>query len=214
MKKYLFIFLILTACTTNAQTYFYKRTSIINGNNVKKVNDDAHYITFNKSVCYDSDKNGISTNSLKLRFIKSSNNILCYYGECYWGTDSYYYVSTSKDRINLKNDNTIYVYERTTPQQNTAKLRNEHTQNNMQIQAPQNNIFNNTQSTNPSLNKKRKVCPACNGKGKGMDQITYTPNYTGQSNDIYCNICKRIMPDHTHHQPICRTCYGKGYIEY
>lgn len=200
----------LTTCTIDAQTFFYKRSQIINRGNVKKVNDDAHYITFTQSVCYDSDKNGISINSSNLKFIKKQNDILCYYGNSFWGADCYCYVSISKDRINFKKNNIIYVYEKINPKQNTAKLRKEHAQNNIYIKSP---LQNSTES-NSSYRKKRKKCPACNGEGKGIDQIIYTPNYTGKSNDIYCNICRRVMSNHTHHQSVCRTCHGKGYIEY
>ncbi|MCM1292929.1 MAG: hypothetical protein NC111_03530 [Bacteroides sp.] len=57
-----------------------------------------------------------------------------------------------------------------------------------------------------------RTCPGCNGTGKGPDQITYATDYTGNSS-VYCNTCGRTMARHSHHQPMCRTCYGKGYIE-
>ncbi len=58
-----------------------------------------------------------------------------------------------------------------------------------------------------------RTCPGCNGSGKGPDQITYSPNYTGGDNSRYCSTCGRTMSAHTHHRPMCRTCYGKGRIE-
>lgn len=58
----------------------------------------------------------------------------------------------------------------------------------------------------------RRTCPGCNGTGKGPDQITYSPDYTG-NNNVYCSACGRTMSRHSHHQPMCRTCYGKGYLE-
>lgn len=57
-----------------------------------------------------------------------------------------------------------------------------------------------------------EICHACNGTGKGMDQITYSTNYTGTSNDRYCSKCGTTGPAHSHHQPICTGCYGKGRI--
>ncbi|MBQ7823498.1 MAG: zinc finger-like domain-containing protein [Bacteroidaceae bacterium] len=75
-------------------------------------------------------------------------------------------------------------------------------------------------NTNPSINdnngsKKntRRTCPGCNGTGKGMDQITYSPNYTGEDNSRWCSICGKNAPAHSHRQPMCRVCYGKGYVE-
>lgn len=76
-------------------------------------------------------------------------------------------------------------------------------------------VNNNSNSSNSSYGgetSKRRTCPGCNGTGKGPDQITYAPDYTGNSN-VYCNTCGRTMPRHTHHQPTCRTCYGKCYVE-
>lgn len=211
MKFCFFLVMFLSVYTINAQTYFYKRIKIINKTHIENVNDDAHYITFTKDRCYDSDENGISNNSLGLEFIKSNNNILCYYGYCFWGSDCYYYVSASKDRININNNGIIYVYEKIDSQSNTAKLRQENVQTDIYVQSPQQVFIDNTE-TFKSIYK--KTCPACNGSGKSIDQIIYTPNYTGRSNDIYCKICNKVMPDHTHHQPMCRACYGKGYIEY
>lgn len=57
----------------------------------------------------------------------------------------------------------------------------------------------------------RRTCPGCNGSGKGADQITYSPNYT--DNSRYCSTCGKTTFAHTHHRPMCRTCYGKGYVE-
>lgn len=74
-----------------------------------------------------------------------------------------------------------------------------------------NNYNNNGSSTGRSST--RRTCPGCNGTGKGADQITYSPNYTGRDNSIYCSTCGRTMSAHSHHRPICRTCYGKGYVE-
>ena len=59
----------------------------------------------------------------------------------------------------------------------------------------------------------RRTCPGCNGTGKGADQITYAPEFTGNSPSVYCSICGRTTSRHSHHQPTCRTCYGRGYVE-
>lgn len=65
-------------------------------------------------------------------------------------------------------------------------------------------------TTTPNIS--RKTCPACGGTGKGMEEIIWAPQYT--SSEEYCRICNSIRPIHTHHQPMCRACYGKGYIEF
>lgn len=67
-------------------------------------------------------------------------------------------------------------------------------------------------SSGSSNHSSRRTCPGCNGTGKGPDQITYATDYTGNSS-VYCSTCGRTTARHTHHQPMCRTCYGKGYVE-
>lgn len=68
-------------------------------------------------------------------------------------------------------------------------------------------------SFSSSTSTGRKKCTACNGTGKSADRITYSTNYTGHDNSRYCSTCGRVMDAHTHHQPMCRTCNGKGYLE-
>ncbi|WP_300702185.1 hypothetical protein [Bacteroides sp.] len=203
----------LTSGPSIAQTYFYKRIKIIEKGRITNVNDDAHYVTFSSTGCYDSDENGISSTSSGLKYIKSNKNILCYYGDCIYGSCCYYYVSSSKDRINLENDGVVYVYTKTSPHETTAKLRQAVGQNHKSIIVTK-PILNGAGEKTSTSRKQRKTCPYCNGSGKGSDQITYTPNYTGNDNSQYCKICGKVMNAHTHRQPMCRTCFGKGYIEY
>lgn len=59
----------------------------------------------------------------------------------------------------------------------------------------------------------RRTCLGCGGTGKGPDEITYAPNYTGKDNSRYCSQCGRVSPAHSHRQPMCRVCYGRGYVE-
>ncbi len=57
-----------------------------------------------------------------------------------------------------------------------------------------------------------RTCPSCGGTGKGPDEITWAPNYTGTDNSVYCPQCGRTTAAHTHRRPMCRTCYGKGRL--
>lgn len=68
-------------------------------------------------------------------------------------------------------------------------------------------------SSGSGSNSSRRTCPGCNGTGKGADQITYAPDYTGNSTSVYCSVCGRTTSRHSHHQSTCRVCYGKGYVE-
>ena len=213
IKGYSLLIFLLSIFDVNAQTYFYKRIKIVDRGKTTMVNDDAHYITFTTNRCYDSDKDGISQTSLSLKYIKKENGILCYYGNCIYGSDSYYYVSESKDRINVKNDNKIYVYARVSPHSNTAKLREDTRNHAGYIQPIEQYPIYPAKTSQHKYRKKRRVCPGCNGTGRGMEQIIYAPQYTSD-NQVYCEICKAIRPQHSHYQPVCKTCYGKGYVEY
>ena len=64
-----------------------------------------------------------------------------------------------------------------------------------------------------SSSSNKRTCPGCNGTGKGADEITYAPNYTGGDNSEYCSICGKVTSAHSHRQPMCRVCYGKGYVD-
>ncbi len=98
----------------------------------------------------------------------------------------------------------------------SEKLYQQINSNTLQVSGGNNNTIINTNSNindNGGNRNTRRVCPGCNGTGKGMDQITYSPNYTGEDNSEWCSICGKVAPAHTHRQPMCRVCYGKGYVE-
>lgn len=58
-----------------------------------------------------------------------------------------------------------------------------------------------------------RTCPSCHGTGKGTDNVTYAPNYTGNQTSVYCSICGRTTSPHTHHTPNCPVCYGRGTVD-
>lgn len=64
-----------------------------------------------------------------------------------------------------------------------------------------------------SSSSTEKTCPYCNGKGTGPDQITYSPNYSGKNEYVYCSTCGKTMSPHTHHAPLCRVCNGRRVIK-
>ena len=86
-------------------------------------NDDAHYITFTEKGCYESDKDGFTSNSGFVKFTKNENNLHCYYGNCSFGT-AHYYFSNDYSRLNISLDNnTTYVYQRELSGNTTASRR-------------------------------------------------------------------------------------------
>lgn len=74
---------------------------------------------------------------------------------------------------------------------------------------PSNGNFNSGSSSNRSSGR---TCPSCNGTGKGTDQITYAPDYTGNQVSVYCSTCGRTSSRHTHHTPNCPVCHGTGRV--
>ncbi len=73
-------------------------------------------------------------------------------------------------------------------------------------------ITNNIWGGSSSSSSSKRPCPACSD-GRGTDQITYAPNYTGGDNSRYCSICGKTGPAHSHHRPLCRVCGGDGYVD-
>jgi hypothetical protein len=70
-----------------------------------------------------------------------------------------------------------------------------------------------TINTQSNSSNNRRLCPGCNGSGKGSEQIIYSPNYTGLDNSVYCSTCGRMMSAHSHYQPACGVCHGRGFVE-
>lgn len=67
--------------------------------------------------------------------------------------------------------------------------------------------------TSTSLNNTRRVCPGCNGTGKGKRETIYGTDYTGGQVTYICPECNLTTP-HTHRTPTCSICHGKGYVEH
>lgn len=74
-------------------------------------------------------------------------------------------------------------------------------------------ISNSNGNSNSSSSSSGRTCPYCNGTGYGPDQITYSPNYSGKNETVYCTKCRKTMSPHTHHAPLCRVCNGRRVIK-
>lgn len=84
----------------------------------------------------------------------------------------------------------------------------------MNVSADPGNVTNSGVNSNPSSSSSPgRTCPYCNGTGSGPDQITYSPNYSGKNETVYCSKCRKYMSPHTHHVPICRVCNGRKVIK-
>lgn len=81
--------------------------------------------------------------------------------------------------------------------------------------ASSNNGSSGSTTSGSSYSKRqRRDCPFCQGD-KGYDQINYGTNYTGSRTYKYCDKCRKSVPsEHYHVWITCKTCLGKGYLEY
>ncbi|MDE5608305.1 MAG: hypothetical protein K2I64_05175 [Muribaculaceae bacterium] len=212
----LFTLTLLSVVTVSAQTSFYKRSKIVKQGNVKTCSDDGHYITFGDNCAYDSDRNGYQLFGSNMKYSKTENNIKVYYGTDYHGSCNWF-VALDNSRINVKiPDGTIYVYERCTPGANIAMRAAPATPPGGNyppavVPSTPSQSHDTPGGTSPSSShKQRRTCPYCKGTGIGMDKITYAPGY----DEVYCEKCGKRGFKHYHQNTVCRTCYGRGYIEY
>ncbi len=208
--------LFAVICISNtafSQTYFYKRIKIVKNGQSYDTHDDGHYMTIGENCIYDSDADGFCIGNSNMKYVKTENGIRTYYGNSYYGL-CYCFASSDYQRLNLRDGESIYVYVKCTPSSGVDLRPTSTSAGNVPviIQIPNGSI---TTPDNSSSNRNnRRQCPSCNGTGKGMDQIIYRPDYTGKQNDEYCSKCGKWGSPHSHHTPMCRTCYGKGYIEF
>ncbi|MCM1332158.1 MAG: hypothetical protein NC248_06070 [Bacteroides sp.] len=197
-----------------AETYYYKRVKIVSQNGkIRNVNDDSHYMTFTPTVCYDSDAHGNGTANYSMSYIKTENNIILYHGASFYGADTYCYVSSDKNRINLKHDGITYVYAKTTETGNIATKRESRSS-----YSPGTPIIQGNDGTSSSQipeqttrRKAKRKCPGCNGEGYLPEVIEYTATYTVENE--WCSKCGKYMLPHVHKRPLCRVCFGKKMIE-
>lgn len=195
------LLLICVPCLMNAQgTMLYKRVMVVR-EGVKTVkNDDAHYITFTKKGCYDSDKRGIATSGNFINFTKDEKNLHCFYGRSYWGY-AYYYFSNNYSRLNITTQKGItHVYQREMNGKTTAKWRIEkEKEGGSDFTIPnQSSSYNvptmgieNSRNSSTSSSSKCKYC----GGGGGCNSC----KGTGHKFNVYSG-----------HEDSCPSCHGSG----
>ncbi len=219
MKDLKFILVTIIIClfvfASNAERniVLYKRTAIVGQSGKRTVNDDAHYITFNRNGCYPSDKNGNAICDEFFRYVKDSNGMHCYAGESNNGFSECYF-SEKYDRINIKKNNETHVYIRERGNTTTASWRNTEYSGN-QSRNDYIPVISPASGTTPSQTNRptTKICRYCNGTGQTKGRIVYAPDYTGNAVRVWCDICGSSMYPHSHIDTMCKVCHGKGYIE-
>ena len=193
------------------KTFLYKRVMIVKNGAKTNKNDDAHYITFTDKGCYESDKDGFTTNNGFIKFTKNENNLHCYYGNCSFGT-AHYYFSNDYSRLNVRLDNNVtYVYQRELSGKTTASRRTAHSNSSsggVYVAPPP--VINNGGSCGGNSNRSSSrstsvyqtckycrgtgVCTSCKGKC-GEWKYTYLDNKSwidcpGCNGSGRCGICR------------------------
>ena len=189
------------------KTYLYKRVMIVKNGAKSKKNDDAHYITFTDKGCYESDKDGFSTNNGFVKFTKNENNLHCYYGNCSFGA-AHYYFSNDYSRLNIRvGDNITYVYQRELSGKTTASRRTARVSSSSGggYVAPPPTLSSGAASTGgPSGSSSRSGsiyqvckycrgtgnCSSCNGRGHKFGYGGYEDSCPGCNGTGRCGICR------------------------
>lgn len=222
-KFILFILFVMEANSVFAQkTFLYKRVMIVKNGAKTNKNDDAHYITFTDKGCYESDKDGFTTNNGFIKFTKNENNLHCYYGSCSFGT-AHYYFSNDFSRLNVRiSDDVTYVYQRESSGRTTASRRIARTNNSTGggsvYVAPPPVIYNgggnagNTPVNSHSHHSTYTKCTTCDGTtickrcGGKRGEWRNTGYYTGDGTQswIECGSCGGTGK--------CSICRGTGRL--
>lgn len=184
------------------------------------------FICIYDDFCYDCDKNGKGVNNGQLH-LKNKGEYITYFGESYFGKNSYYKFNQSFSNLNIitpKGD--IYAYKRVAPPLNIntcSLIKHQRNSYSSIIEPPtfseSTSINNNTNSINKTNNirqktKVRKKCAYCNGKGERI-QHEYISTFGLDRPRVHCNICNQSWnygTVHVHHR--CNHCNGTGYYEY
>lgn len=111
MRNILFLILLSVVVASNAQTYFYKLSAVVENDNRKAGNGTGLFITFIDGKCYDSDSDGCTMDYglLNLQY-KGADKIL-YSGKSYWGTAKYVF-SGDYELLNVIAGDCVYIYNK------------------------------------------------------------------------------------------------------
>ena len=218
-----------TYFTIHAQDIFYYQLTKtkINGA-VSQQNNGGQFICIYEDFCYDCNINGTAVNNGQLH-LKNKGEYIIYYGESYFGKNTYYKFNTNFSHLNIVAPNgDIYAYKRTNPPINvtTCSLikkrgpnRNIATtpniQNNIYVQSPSNINTNNSPSNNAQIKETKYMtkCHYCNGTGT-ISKDSYSPTFGLTQPDKWCTECNRYYPASRGHYHInCNHCRGTGQVE-
>ena len=222
----LFCCLGLYSAVQAQAVYYYQLTKTKINNIISTQSNGGQFICIYDDFCYDCDKNGKGVNNGQLH-LKNRDKYVTYFGESYFGKNSYYKFNQSFSNLNIITPNgDIYAYKRVIPPLNinTCSLIKHQKSSSSSIigtstlseSTPINNNTNFINDTNTPKQKTRvrKKCAYCSGKGERI-QHEYVSTFGLDGPRVHCNICNQSWSYgtvHAHHR--CNHCNGTGYYEY
>ena len=210
-----------------AQTiYYYQLTKTKVNGIVSTQNGGGQFVCIYDAFCFDCDKNGKGVGNGQLH-LKNRGEYITYFGESYFGKDSYYKFNRSCSNLNIITpQGDIYAYKRVAPPSDVktcSLIKRQRNSSSTIIETPSlseptqtNNNTNPINNTNTSRKKTkvRKRCAYCNGKGERI-QHEHVSTFGLDGPRVHCNICNQSWnygTVHAHHK--CNYCNGTGYYEY
>lgn len=232
--KFLSIVILCLVCINGyGQTFYYKLTKKIVGEDVYTNTSGGQFITFVGNKCYESDKYGSNVGNGELKYdLYYSKKYKIYLGTSYFGNEVKFKFSQDLNLLNVvTKDGRIYVYKKQPAPSSVTTcslIRKKGSSGSGSGYIPVNPVtsYGGTYSgtattTSPVRNQngtKRKqqptkhTCPLCHG-AKRIERDTYTPLYGTEDYRVRCNECGEYFMRSTGHTHItCPQCHGRGYF--
>lgn len=216
--KFVLIFLLITITVQgySQHTDYYRWSKTYQKDGVMKIEtaNNGQFITRNKNVCYDSDKDGYSVGNGNLRLAHTTSDYVVYIGDCYYGPDCEYVFYDREGILNIEEPSGVtYVFVRETPptNRNTCSLikTNEETSV-MPINTDHVHDNRDRDKKSKGTSTPREIiCRACGGKGSIKQDVPSTSGYGVEARYTYCSICGKSSTNrHIHIK--CKVCNGSG----
>lgn len=232
--KFLSIVILCLVCINGyGQTFYYKLTKKIVGEDVYTNTSGGQFITFVGNKCYESDKYGSNVGNGELKYdLYYSKKYKIYLGTSYFGNEVKFKFSQDLNLLNVvTKDGRIYVYKKQPAPSSVTTcslIRKKGSSGSGSGYMPVNPVtsYGGTYSgtattTSPVRNQngtKRKqqpakhTCPLCHG-AKRIVRDTYTPLYGTEDYRVRCSECGEYFMRSTGHTHItCPQCHGRGYF--
>lgn len=230
-KLIILIFCALSLSIVNAQTIqYYKLTKIKVDGIVSSKVSGGQFICIYDGVCFDCDSkgNGIGNGQLNKQ---SSGEIIVYYGDSYFGIDSYYKFDKTLNKLNIitsKGD--IYAYIKSTPPRGVTTCSlikknsnsgsggyNYYYNNGMNTDFYPNTNNSNKSESNTNQNSNYNTptirkCAYCNGTGQITKNDNAPSNFRIEKPRKQCSTCGQWYDPNVfnHYHIKCSHCGGTG----